>query len=250
MTPGRSIAPSTTGCPKTRSTGACVAGDEHLRALGHDVGDHQRVEECRAPRAAAQLVEQLVAAVEHRVAHRLDLRDDEALALADGVLLRVARDDRLRVDLGDVGRCLEHLAPERGGVERRGRARGTRPAAWSRSVVVGELRITGVRQHRAEQRDRRRPRRLHAVVAEALDDERRGRADRVERRPTGIGRLDRADVVVVEDLDDLACSTPTTLWACSAWSTSSTRRGSGESSSACVTTPIGRRAPSTATAAR
>ena len=30
-----------------------------------------------------------------------------------------------------------------------------------------------------------------------------GRADRVERRPHRDGRLDRADVVVVEDLDDL-----------------------------------------------
>ena len=40
-------------------------------------------------------------------------------------------------------------------------------------------------------------------VAEALDHQRGGRADRVERRRDRDPRLDRADVVVVEDLDDL-----------------------------------------------
>ena len=47
-----------------------------------------------------------------------------------------------------------------------------------------------------------------------------------------------------------ARSTPGTLWASSAWSTSSTRRGSGSASSAWVMSPIGRRLPSTAIAAR
>ena len=47
-----------------------------------------------------------------------------------------------------------------------------------------------------------------------------------------------------------ACSTPITLCACSAWSTSSTRRGRGESRSVRVTRPIGLRWESTATAAR
>jgi hypothetical protein len=41
------------------------------------------------------------------------------------------------------------------------------------------------------------------VDGETLDDERRRRADRVERRPHRHGRLDRPDVVVVHDLDDL-----------------------------------------------
>ena len=40
-------------------------------------------------------------------------------------------------------------------------------------------------------------------LAEALDHQRRGRADRVERGAHRDARLDRADVVVVEDLDDL-----------------------------------------------
>ena len=47
-----------------------------------------------------------------------------------------------------------------------------------------------------------------------------------------------------------ACSTPGTLWACSAWSTSSTRRGAGLTRSVRVTSPIGCRRESTATAAR
>ena len=41
------------------------------------------------------------------------------------------------------------------------------------------------------------------VCAEALDDQRRGGADRVEGRAHRELGLDRADVVVVEDLDDL-----------------------------------------------
>ena len=48
-----------------------------------------------------------------------------------------------------------------------------------------------------------------------------------------------------------ASSTPGTLWACSAWSTSTTRRGVGLTRSERVTSPTGRREPpSTATAAR
>ena len=45
--------------------------------------------------------------------------------------------------------------------------------------------------------------RLHPVLAEALDHQRGRRADGVERRAHRHARLDRADVVVVEDLDDL-----------------------------------------------
>ena len=41
------------------------------------------------------------------------------------------------------------------------------------------------------------------AATEALDHERRGRADRVEGRRDRHPGLDRADVVVVEDLDDL-----------------------------------------------
>ena len=47
-----------------------------------------------------------------------------------------------------------------------------------------------------------------------------------------------------------ACSTPGTLCACSAWSTRITRRGLGPTRSVRVTSPIGLRAASTATAAR
>jgi hypothetical protein len=44
---------------------------------------------------------------------------------------------------------------------------------------------------------------LAALAAEALDHERRGGPHRVERRLHGDARLDRPDVVVVEDLDDV-----------------------------------------------
>jgi hypothetical protein len=47
----------------------------------------------------------------------------------------------------------------------------------------------------------------------------------------------------------LASETPGTLWACSAWSTSSTWRGAGFTSSARVTTPAGPPRSSTTTAA-
>ena len=46
-----------------------------------------------------------------------------------------------------------------------------------------------------------------------------------------------------------ACSTPRTLWACSPWSTSSTRRGRGLTRSARLTRPTGRRSSSIAIAA-
>ena len=65
-----------------------------------------------------------------------------------------------------------------------------------------------VGEHRAEQHRRGRSRRLHAVLAEALDDQGGGRADRVEGgRDRDVG-LDRADVMVVEDLDDLGLLDP------------------------------------------
>ena len=48
----------------------------------------------------------------------------------------------------------------------------------------------------------------NAVLAEALDHERRGRADGVKRRRDRHAGLDRADVVVVEDLDDLGVLDP------------------------------------------
>ena len=47
-----------------------------------------------------------------------------------------------------------------------------------------------------------------------------------------------------------ASSMPGTLWACSAWSTSSTRRGLGRTSSPRVTSAIGTPCSSTAIAAR
>src|SRR3712207_7849635 len=48
-------------------------------------------------------------------------------------------------------------------------------------------------EDRPEQDGRRRLGRLLARLAEALDDEGRGRADRVEGRAHGHARLDRAD---------------------------------------------------------
>ncbi len=44
ITPGRSITLSDGSTPKLRATAADVAGDQHLGALVHDVGDHQRVQ--------------------------------------------------------------------------------------------------------------------------------------------------------------------------------------------------------------
>ena len=60
-----------------------------------------------------------------------------------------------------------------------------------------------VRHDRSEQHRRGRRARLHPVLAEALDHERGGRSDRVERRGDRDPGFDRADVVMVEDLDDL-----------------------------------------------
>ena len=77
--------------------------------------------------------------------------------------------------------------------DRRGRARSS-SASCSRTVSESTAQSSIVAVERC---------RLVAVGAEALDDERRGRADRVERRRDRDARLDRADVMVVEDLDDL-----------------------------------------------
>ena len=46
-----------------------------------------------------------------------------------------------------------------------------------------------------------------------------------------------------------ACPMPTALWACSAWSTSTSRRRAGATRFERVTSPTGRFSPSTATAA-
>ncbi len=65
---------------------------------------------------------------------------------------------------------------------------------------------------------------------------------------TGNAGLDRTDVVVVEDLDDLGLADPITLCACSAWSTSTIRRRGGATRSERVISPTGRWSPSIATA--
>ncbi len=79
----------------------------------------------------------------------------------------------------------------------------------------------------------------------------------VEVEPTGSNVARTGTVVSIEPMwwwsrisTISACSTPSTLCACSAWSTSSTRRGCGETRSVRVTSPIGCRRASTATAAR
>ena len=175
------------------------------------VGDHQRVErQVAGSRAARRIASQQLLACGRSSASPTTstCAMQIVLAAAHLVPLGVAGDDLLGVEVGDVG---GRPRTSRGRARRRrasAPAPGTRRRAWSRSVVVGELRITVS--------DRTAPSsiiavgaaRLHPALAEALDDQRRGRAHRVERRRHRHPRLDRADVVVVEDLDDLRFADP------------------------------------------
>ena len=122
--------------------------------------------------------------------------------------------------------------------------------AWSRSVVVGELRIT-VSERIAPS----------SSVAAGLDGSipfwRKRSITSVAVEPTGSNVARTGTRVSIEPMwwwsrisTISACSTPITLCACSAWSTSRTRRGWGLTRSPRVTRPIGRREPSTTTAAR
>ena len=113
---------------------------------------------------------------------------------------------------------------------RRARARCSRysTTARSRSVVVGELRITVSERIAPSSITAVGRVRLHAALAEALDrpawrSSRRGRTSRAPGTRVSIEPMwwwSRISTIS-------ACSMPTTLCACSAWSTSSTRRGVG-----------------------
>ena len=122
--------------------------------------------------------------------------------------------------------------------------------ARSRSVVVGELRSTVSESTAASS----------IAAAGALGSIpfwRKRSTTSVAVEPTG-SKVARTGIrVSIEPMwwwsrisTISASSTPGTLCACSAWSTSSTRRGRGETRSERVTSPTGLPARSTATAAR
>ena len=156
ITPGRAATPSSQRVAVGALQHRALAGRVELRRLAHDVGDHQRDE--RRPLALADRVErlqQLVAALRQRLPDRLDLRDAQPLAAAGVVVLDVARDDVLRRHAREVGRALEHLAPERGGVDRQ----HLLEVGDDRAVALGRGRRVedhGVGDDRAEQQRRRR----------------------------------------------------------------------------------------------
>ena len=122
--------------------------------------------------------------------------------------------------------------------------------ALSRSVVVGELRITVS--------DSTAPSSMVAVGGlGSMPFWRKRSSTSVAVEPTGSKVAVTGTFVSIEPMwwwsrisTISACSTPGTLCASSAWSTSRTRRGSGSASSAWVMSPTGCRRPSTAIAAR
>ena len=123
-------------------------------------------------------------------------------------------------------------------------------AAWSRSVVVGELRMTVS--------ERIAPASIIALGRlGSMPFWRKRSMTSVAVEPTGSNVARTGTCVSIDPMwwwsrisTISACSTPGTLWACSAWSTSSTRRGCGLTRSERVTRPTGRPRSSTATAAR
>ena len=122
--------------------------------------------------------------------------------------------------------------------------------ARSRSVVVGEFRITVS--------DMIAPSRSTAVGrVGSIPFWRKRSMISVAVEPTGSKVARTGTRVSIEPMwwwsrisTISACSTPTTLCACSAWSTSSTLRGSGFTRSERVTSPIGLWSASITTAAR
>ena len=105
--------------PKPRATRRRVAGDEQVGALRQHVGDHQRVELRGAALARhAHRLEQLVLAVEQRLADDLDLRDADLLPQATWYCLASRETISSALTLRDVGGGLEHLAAELAGVDR------------------------------------------------------------------------------------------------------------------------------------
>ena len=120
---------------------------------------------------------------------------------------------------------------------------------WSRSVVVGELRMTVSERTAAS-----------SIVAVgrrgSRPAERKRSTTSVAVLPTGSNVAATGRRVSMEPMwwwsrisTMWDSSTPGTLWACSPWSTSSTRRGVGRTSSARVTRPTGTPSPSTTIAA-
>ena len=119
ITPGNSISLSCACRPNARADARDVARHEQVGSLGQYVGDHQRVElEPPVLASGAHRLEQLVLAIEQRLADDLDLGDADRVPAAGVVLLGIARDDLVGADLGHVGGRLEHLATEVGRVER------------------------------------------------------------------------------------------------------------------------------------
>ena len=203
ITPGSSICcPAAVDAEGARHRVTSPATSSSV-ALLEDVGDHQRVELVAVDLArAAHRLEQLVLALEQRLADDLDLGDADRLPSLDLVLLGVAGDDLLGAHLRDVGGGLEHLPSELPRVERQHALQ-----VLDHGVVAlgggGELRMIVS--------ERIAPSSIIAVGwLGSIPLWRKRSTTSVAVEPTGskvamtgIARLDRADVVVVEDLDDL-----------------------------------------------
>ena len=181
---------------RTRARAAPVSpATSSVVPLGQDVGDHQRAagrgRRARGPRSSASSSSSRRSS--ERLADRLDLRDADRPPAADLVLLGVARRRSPRPARCETSDVVSNISRPNAAASSASTRSRYSTAAWSRSVVVGELRITVSERIAAEQHRRGRRARLHAVLAEALDrraspSSRRGRTSPAPARASRSSR--------------------------------------------------------------
>src|ERR671910_500850 len=226
-----------------------VPDAQELGAALYDVRDHERREQVAVlPLQVLQGVHQLVFALEEACADDLHLGDANLVSRARPVLL-ASRPTISSAESEETSEEASNISVPNSFASRASISSRNRATSRSRSVVVGEFRIT-VSERRAASN-------IFAVGSSGLRPLALKRSTiRVAVEPTGSKVAGMGEVVSMSPMwwwsrisTTSAFSTPATLCPISAWSTSSTRLGMGLRRSVLVTTPMGTFFSSTAIAA-